>query len=493
MRLKPNLSLTYRLARLSAGLILAATLGLGSAVPVWRAAAAFRAAAETRTLYLPLVFHNYPLRSVFGVQTDVSGPSNLQKIREANSHWLRGVRIPWRNVERNPGERDWSAVATQEAWLANAAAQGLQPLMMVSHTPTWAQQQAGYACGPINSASLDEFGNFMYDLVRRYSVSPYNIQYYEIWNEPDVDSVLVGGGDSSNGCWGSSADEYYGGGDFADMLQAIYPRVKAANPRAQVLIGGLLSYCNAEVPNGCQYVNPPGSKPYNFFEGILRHHGANDGGQYFDGLDFTAYDFYQGQLGHYGVSTWNSSWNTTGPVMAAKAQFFRSRMSAYGVTGKYLLNTEVALACASLSQEVCESPDFETSKAYYAAQAYATAMSLDLRASIWYSLEGWPQRYTGLMDANGNPRPAYQAYQFVASKLGPASFAREVTDYPEVKGYEFSRPTARIWVLWALDDNAHLVTLPGLPQNIYDVYGQPLSVSQVVTVTLAPSFVEWQP
>jgi hypothetical protein len=79
----------------------------------------------------------------------------------------------------------------------------------------------------------------MHDLVARYSVPPYNVKYWELWNEPDVDPALAGliGGDIPFGCWGDSTDPYYGGGYYAEMLKAVYPRIKAADPQAQVARG----------------------------------------------------------------------------------------------------------------------------------------------------------------------------------------------------------------------------------------------------------------
>ena len=64
--------------------------------------------------------------------------------------------------------------------------------------------------------ALDAFAGFMRDLVARYSVPPYNIKYWEIWNEEDVDPSLVGP-TSGFGCWGDATDPYYGGGGYAEF------------------------------------------------------------------------------------------------------------------------------------------------------------------------------------------------------------------------------------------------------------------------------------
>lgn len=476
--------MTLRFAKWLNSLLLLTLLSLSVGGPATPPLPAARAApADDPTLvYLPLLMSNYPEATVFGMHVD--NGVNQAGLAQAGGTWLRGVRLLWKDVEPNPGDRNWASVSGIDNLLVQAATQNLTPLLMVSHTPAWAQSLAGYECGPIAPEALDEFGQFMHDLVARYSAPPYNVRYYEIWNEPDIDPLITSP-IGWIGCWGDGNDDYYGGGNFAEMLKAIYPRMKEANPQAQILIGGLLSYCNPNVPGGCANAQPPSDKPYNFFEGILRHNGMNDGGQYFDGLDFTAYDYYSSQLGQYAAGTWGGAWNTTGPVLALKAQFFRNVMAQYNVANKMLIATEVAVACPSAS---CDA-DYELTKTYYVAQAYATALKAGVTASIWYSLEGW--RQTGLIDSNNQPNQAYSAYQFASQQLVGKRFVREVTDYPGVRAYEFSEPGSRLWMLWSLDGADHPITLPSVPPHLYSVTGAPLTATQSITVTLEPWYLEW--
>ena len=104
-----------------------------------------------------------------------------------------------------------------------------------------------------------------------------------------------------------------------------------------------------------------------FLEGILR----NGGAPYFDGISFHSYDFYQGPSGQYSNPNWQSAWNTTGPDITAKAEFIKSLLNTYHVSGKFLMNTESGIICDTCSSD----PTFEMTKAYYVAQAYAAAMS----------------------------------------------------------------------------------------------------------------------
>ncbi len=165
----------------------------------------------------------------------------------ARANWVRQSGFLWSEIEPTPGAREWSRVAGLEADLQALAAQGLTAIAVVQSTPAWAQQIPGHSCGAIKPEALDAFAGFMRDLVARYSAPPYNIRYWEIWNEEDVDPSMVGP-TSGFGCWGNATDPYYGGGAYAEMLKRVYPAIKQANPSAQVLLGGMLLDCDADHP-----------------------------------------------------------------------------------------------------------------------------------------------------------------------------------------------------------------------------------------------------
>jgi len=109
-------------------------------------------------------------------------------------------------------------------------------------------------------------------------------------------------------------DEYYGGGYYAEMLKAVYPAIKEADPQAQVLIGGLLLDCDPTHP-------PEGKdcKPSKFLEGILK----NDGGDYFDIISFHGYPPYSGA--DIGGGLYNDVhhpyWESRGGVVLGKVDF----------------------------------------------------------------------------------------------------------------------------------------------------------------------------
>jgi hypothetical protein len=230
-----------------------------------------------------------------------------------------------------------------------------------------------------------------------------------------------------------------------------------------------------------------------FFEGILK----NEGGGYFDGVSFHAYDYYSGSVGRYVSPKWNSS-QSSGPVVIAKANYLSGLMNNYGVTGKFLINTETALICGLATDPPGESPcltnpgsSFERTKAYYVAQVYAAGQALNLKASIWYSVLGW--RNSGLLNRDLSTRPAYTAYSIARRELSDATFVRAITEFPDVLGYEFHRGDRRVWVIWSGNVGDHAINLPGEPLVIYDALGEAVPFSNPLNVSEVPLYIEWAP
>jgi hypothetical protein len=459
------------------------------------AASSVAAVPSPFTIYLPLVRRNFPLQTVFGAGMDqITSGQGLDQMVAANMSWTRALGVVWSSVESTEGSYNWSTLASLESELQNASSKGIQVILLVHSTPQWARKIVGTgpSCGPISQSKLPAFGNFMRALVARYSVPPYNVKYWELWNEPDIASSP---GDSGYGCWGDPTDtSYYGGGYYADMLKVVYPQIKAANTQAQVLIGGLLLDCDPRPGAGCASITPPHSTlPAMFLEGILH----NNGGPYFDGVSFHAYDVYKGVLGQYYNPNWSSAWNTTGPVVIAKAEFIQSLLSKYGVSGKFLMNTESALICGTTGYEsACQTDDSAETKVYYLAQAYATAIAQGLRANIWYSVLGW--RNSGLLNGNLSPLPAYYAFQFGRSELRDAAYTGDITaadigGASGVMGYKFQRGDRRIWVLWSLDGNQHSINFSSVPLAAWDALGDSVTPAASMDVTLNPLYLEWNP
>ncbi len=353
----------------------------------------------------------------------------------------------------------------------------IRVILIVRGTPTWARKYAQSTCGPIKPDKLQAFANFMRDAVARYSAPPYNVRYWEIWNEPDSPVSNLQG--QPWGCWGEPSDTYYGARFYADMLKLAYPAMKSANPDVQVMIGGLLANCDP--------VNPPSGancKQSKWFEGLL----VNGAGPYFDGVSYHTYDYYYG-LGSFGSENWHSSSNTTGPLLVVKGRYLKNLMKVRGVTGKFIMDTEMGLLCSNCVNSV----NYETTKAWYIAQAYAAAMAEDHLAVTWYSLDGWLG--TELVDANNQPKLAMIAFGVGRARLGEADYVGEVTPTDvgttNVKGYKFKRNGADVWLIWSLNGTTRPVKLAKSPSAMTDALGASYTPTTTFALALKPIYLEW--
>ncbi len=414
--------------------------------------------------------------SVMGVTINtLSAQGGLYQMAQAGVQWSRTT-LNWDKVEPFPGDRYWSVVAKLETQFKNAAANNIQLILVLEDTPAWALKP-GYSCGAVASDKLSLLGDFVSDMVNIYSQPPYNIHYYELWNEPDVVGFL--------GCWGDASDPYYGGIYYAEMLKAVYPRIKAADLHAQVLVGGLLLDCDPRSPQP----NCTGNYEYKttsskFLEGIL----ANGGGDYFDGVSFHAYDYYAG-LGQYSNSNWFSASQTTGPAGLAKAAYLRELLAEYDVPNKFLMETELALLVCGQNQSdadcLNDNGQREQTKSSYIVQAYVLAIVDGFKAIIWYSALGW--RGSGLINKDLSPRPSYDAYKFAINMLDKAIYVSNNSS-PEVKSYDFVKGDQYLRVIWSIDGNPHTISLPETTLESFDMFGNPVDLTPALQVDWNPVY-----
>ena len=432
------------------------------------------------TVYPTQIMVNYPVQMPkIGVEThDLTKIGRLDQIQLSGVHWIRYNGLLWSMVEPIEGERNWEAVAQFERGLREISSRGINLILVVRSTPTWAQKLIGNYCGPVRSDKLDAFAKFMGDLVARYSIPPYNIKYWEIGNEPDIDPNLVPP-DSLMGCWGNDQDVYYGGGYYAEMLKRIYPMIKIVDPEAQLMIGGLLLDCDPANP-------PPGKecKSSLFLEGILEEGGALD----FDIVSFHGYPLYNGTLQS---DEYFPAWQERGGVVMGKINFLREVLAKYGIT-KPLMHTESALLCPEWNKLLCNPPvdDFYEKQADYLVRLYIRNWAADIYGTIWYQFEGPGWRYSGLVNADDSPRPAYTALKYLTNELDQSVFNRTVTQYSYLQGYEFIKYSMNVWVLWAADENVHTIELPNNTLNVYDKYGNPIIPKDRKISVLSPIYVE---
>lgn len=398
-------------------------------------------------------------QSIFGVEINRGQVAAVaEQTSMTDVALVRYNAFPWNQVEATQGVRDWSRLSATEADLQTLANMGVTPMVIVSMAPTWAQLVPGSACGPIKPEALSAFADFLGELVTRYSAAPYNVRYWEFGNEPDVDPSLVDGG-SPFGCWGDQDDPYYGGGYYAEMLKAVYPAMKQADPNAQLIIGGLLLDCDP--------TNPPGwsdCKSARFLEGILQ----NGGGDFLDIVAYHAYTYWGPEVADWDLE--HPSWKHRGGMLLGKLDFIRALMSQYGVDKPVIMN-EGGLLCYP-SGVSCQDVDgtFRLDQANYAVRMYSRAWANGLLGAVWYTMNGPGWRDGGLLDGDQGPRPAYTTLQFMSNRLQNATFAESLTN-ETLEGYAFTSSDATYHVYWTNDASFVDVPLPEGTRSVYDYLG----------------------
>ena len=439
----------------------------------------------TYNLYLPLMTSVPKKLFIIGAEMYTgASPDYTSKAVAANIRWARTSVLAWDMIEptrTNPPTYLWSG-NVNESNLKGLSASGITAIAMVRWTPSWAQKTPPYVCGPVAENALDAFAQFMTAAVQRYSQPPYNVHYWEIGNEPDAPFV----GDNRNvfGCWGDPTLPFYGGGYYAKALEKVYPAIKAADPNAQVVIGGLLLDCD---PN-----NPPPGKdcsPGNFFEGILDNNGKKNGANYFDIVGFHGYTIYSGGTAGLQGDENNPSWAHLGGVVLGKANFLRQVMNKYGVN-KPIYASEGAL---TWYPQYAPPQDFFEAQADYVVWLFVRNVANGIHATSWYTYEGNGWRYSSLLDDKGSPKPVYYALQFMANELSGTNYNKQITAYPGVRIYEFGNSLKKIWVMWTPDQQNYTISLPAGTIRVLDKYGTVIQVSGNQLTVNTPVYVEITP
>lgn len=196
-------------------------LPLSSAPPIgW---ATGPVSASPRSVYFGVNLH--PLQDRYAVYKPAQ---TLQLARELGASVVR-IDIHWEWIaylRSGTTARSAQQVRELDAFLAAAAHRHLRVLATVVDTPCWASSEPGKQCPPGPSdyqgryppTNPQDYANFLTQLVHHVR---HRIQYYEIWNEPNIARF-----------WAQPDPVVY-----TQLLRAAYRAIKAQDPSAQVLAG----------------------------------------------------------------------------------------------------------------------------------------------------------------------------------------------------------------------------------------------------------------
>ncbi len=415
--------------------------------------------------------------SIFGVQmygaTGSSSPYYSARV-DSGADWVR-VPIAWSDVEptnRAPAQFRW-ATADQAV---NAATEDCKALIVTLRTaPDWA---ATFPESRIDKTSLAEFAEFVAAVVERYdgdgiSDAPGSpvVTYWEIYNEPDSSVNII----DYEG-WG----EY--GAQYAQMLAAVYPAVKAANPDASVLLGGL-AYDN--------FYDKGGNFIRSFLDDVLKA----GGGAYFDVMNIHAYPLFGPDWIKAIDPTCVAANSCYGPGLLEKVAYVRNKLLAE----PYKLNKPMMVTESGWhSDNAPDQPSSPEYQARYVTELLTESKAAGVRNMIYFALadSGDYPYANGLISSDTPPvrKPAFTAYQVAEAWLADAQFKRSLPSSelkaPEMDAYEFYHPTRShtFYIAWLnparmgmdlnrdgkpeVADSWESLRLLGATAKVYDIYGK---------------------
>ena len=388
------------------------------------------------TAWLPFVANDLNLPDgLFGVQIYAAPPTAADRMSEIGTAWAR-LPLSWAWIEpenRTPENYNWPASFEQQ--LAALSARHIQVILLFGDNPSWA---ATYPGGPIDLVEIGELTEFMQAVVARYSRPPYNVKYWEMYNEPDNGNELFA--DEGFGFFGHTPQAY------VDILEAVYQPIKAIDPEAKILLGGL-AYDNWE---------PDGPFVQDFLDQVLEKGGA----AYFDLMNF-----------HYYLA-FRANWEPYGQDILGKLAYLRDKLVDEYSVDKPFVCTETGWFSNF------QGGNGHEIQSRYVVQGFVRSMTTDMDLVIWFTLadQAVDPRNWGLVDVDLNPKPSYYAYQTLTTQLSGADYVGklglEETSSVLVEAYEFATPAGHtVIVAWVNEDVTVKLVRPASQVTAVDKFG----------------------
>jgi hypothetical protein len=334
-----------------------------------------------------------------GVATDLTwgiSPTEQQRtvaaMTDVGAGWAR-VTIGWHDIEPSKGSYSsyWLADLDRAVQLSNDA--GIKLVLNVIEAPQWASGSTDKQAPPRNPQDLAEFMRF---IANRYSGT---VEAYEIWNE-----------ENGSRFWPAGPSPVA----YTEMLKAAYVAIKATDPSATVVFGGMAQ------------------ADYRFVEAAY----AAGAKGYFDVMAVHPYTCWEPEF-YYWVDAneqwkgWASYTPRAGERMTKWAflayREVRKSMLAAG-DDKPIWFTELGWSTANGDPET-ECVVSEATQAAYLTRAFEMVESDPyVQVVLWYNFrqDYWNTSPTyfdggfGLMRADFTPKPAYAAFRSYATSTDPA-------------------------------------------------------------------------
>ncbi len=189
---------------------------------------------------------------------------SLEMVREMGATWIVEY-FPWAYYEPSPGRFDWSHA---DLVVDHARRQGLTVVARLGLVPEWARpdpEEEPTTVTYLNEAHYDEFAAYARAFVEHFRG---RVAHVVVWNEPNISLE-----------WGYRPVDPEG---YTDLLRAVYPQAKAADPDVMILGGAL-------APTLAPVGDPEGMNDLDYLRRML----AAGAGDVMDGLAVHAYGWQE--------------------------------------------------------------------------------------------------------------------------------------------------------------------------------------------------------
>jgi Cellulase (glycosyl hydrolase family 5) len=307
-----------------------------------------------------------------GVNLISNSPSQLASVSALGTHWVR-MFATWPDLEPQPGmfATNWLNYYEQTF---RSLPKGTKVLLDVVDTPSWESGSSDEHAPPANP---NDYAAFVASLAQRWAGK---VSAFEIWNEEDSPSWWTGAPNPAA---------------YTQLLKAAYPAIKAADPSATVVLGGLTG------------------NDYEFLEGVYAAGGKGS----FDAVGvhtdtacdkLSPYDFLRG-AGNRLIADSFLAYREVHAVMLANGDdkpIWMTELSWRTTNATCAEGAWAGQTAAGVSEE---------QQATYLKQAYhCMAENPYVQVALWFPLEDEGGVTAGLLRANGSRKPSFGAMQAYA-------------------------------------------------------------------------------
>jgi hypothetical protein len=307
-----------------------------------------------------------------GVNLISNSPSQLASVSALGTHWVR-MFATWPDLEPAPGVYATNWLNYYEQTFSSLP-RGTKVLVDVVDTPSWETGSSDEHTPPANPA---DYAAFVGSLAQRWAGK---VSGFEIWNEEDSPTWWTGAPDPAA---------------YTQLLKAAYPAIKAADPSATVVLGGLTG------------------NDYQFLEGVYAASGKGS----FDAVGvhtdtacnkLSPYDFLRG-AGNRLIPDSFLAYREVHAVMLANGDnkpIWMTELSWRTTNATCAEGAWAGQTAAGVSEE---------QQATYLKQAYhCMAEDPYVQVALWFPLEDEGGVTSGLLRSNGSHKPSFGAMQAYA-------------------------------------------------------------------------------